>query len=56
LVTNCHADFNKYMANMALYKLNFLNTGAYAINKKLFPCCIFFQNEQDIDLIINLFF
>jgi len=60
LTTNCHKfDYHKYDADLPLYKLDPFTTGAYVhkcVNKKLFPCCNFFWNNQDIDLFMALYF
>jgi len=62
VITNCLTDYHKYDyhkydADLPLYKLDPFTTGAYVnkcVNEKLFPCCKFFQHDQDIDLFVAL--
>jgi len=56
----CKYDYHRYDADLPLYKCDPFTTGAY-VNKcvnenKLFPCCKFFQHDQDIDLFMALVF
>jgi len=55
----CKYDYHKYDADLPVYKLDPFTTGAYVhkcVNKKLFPHCKFFWNNQDIDLFMALVF
>ncbi len=60
LTTNHHKfDYHKYDVDLPLYKLDPFTTGAYfnkSVNEKLFTCCKFFQNNQDIDQFMALVF
>ena len=50
---------HKYDADLLVAKLDPFTTGAYVwkcVNKKLFLCCKFVQNNQDVDLFMAMVF
>ncbi len=52
-------DNHKYDMDLPVSKLDPFTTGAYVqkcVNKRLFPCCKFFRNNQDVDQFMAMVF